>query len=355
MRYVDRHIGVLLDTLAPEVLENTLVVLTADHGEELFDHGGWKHGQTLYEEQIHVPLIVRWDRRLPAGRRLPGTVRLLDLMPTLVAAAGGEADPAWDGIDLLPALAGAAPLARRPAFAQHLAGGPLRAAAVLGREKLLLFNREAPFETVDELQAHFWEIDRGRLGRVELYDLARDPGEKRNLAFVQPGRAVRLAPVLHGQLDRVLPGLRVVASGLPEGVRLSGSIRFARPPAGLIPYFTGPGDRVELAGDVVRFELAGEPLAKGFLVEGDFGEVAAVEATLDGRPLPPGRILIGPGAPYRGGPVRFDALFAAALPFERSGRQAALYLWAHRFEQGARTGAGDPETEQRLRALGYIK
>jgi arylsulfatase A-like enzyme len=358
VRYVDRHIGALLDTLAPEVLENTLVVLTADHGEELFDHGGWKHGQTLYEEQIHVPLILRWDRRLPAGRRLSGTVRLLDLMPTLVGAAGGKSDPAWDGIDLLPALAGQAPLPRRPAFAQHLAGGPLRAAVVLGREKLILFNREAPFDTVDEQQAHFWRLDRERLERVELYDLAVDPGEKRNLASASPsaqtGRTSGLAPVLHGQLDRVLPGLRVVAR-LPAGARLGGSIRFARPPAGMIPYFAGPGDRIELAGDLVRFDLAGESLDKGFLVEGDFGEIAAVEATLDGRPLPPGRILIGTGSPYRGGPVRFDALFTAALPFERSGRQAALHLWAHKFETGARTGAGDPETEQRLRALGYIK
>ena len=61
------------------MLADTLVVLTADHGEELLDHGGWKHGQTLYEEQIHVPLIVRWDGRMPAGTRLRGTVRLLDL------------------------------------------------------------------------------------------------------------------------------------------------------------------------------------------------------------------------------------------------------------------------------------
>ena len=73
------------------MLENTLIVLTADHGEEFHDHGGWKHGFTLYEEQIHVPLLVRWDGRIPAGSRLRGTVRLLDLVPTLVARGGGKA------------------------------------------------------------------------------------------------------------------------------------------------------------------------------------------------------------------------------------------------------------------------
>jgi arylsulfatase len=82
VHYVDRAIGEVLASLRPEVLAHTLVALTADHGEELVDHGGWKHGQTLYEEQIHVPLIWRWDGHVPAGRRLAGTVRLLDVAPT---------------------------------------------------------------------------------------------------------------------------------------------------------------------------------------------------------------------------------------------------------------------------------
>jgi arylsulfatase A-like enzyme len=359
VRYVDRHIGALLATIPPEVLANTLVVLTADHGEELFDHGGWKHGQTLYEEQIHVPLIFRWDRRLPAGTRLAGTVRLLDLMPTLMhAAGGGAADPAWDGIDLLPALAGEAPLPKRPAFAQHLAGGPLRAAAVLGREKLIFFNREVPFETFDAQQAHLWEVDHGRMARVELYDLARDPRERQNLAPTQPERVGRMAPLIHAPLDRALPGLRVLTQGLPAGARLSGSMRFARPPAGTIAYFAGPADRVELSGTVVRFELAGEPLDKGFLVEGDFGQVEAAELALDGVPLPPNRILVGRGAPYGGGAVPFASLLADVWPVRSGVTTPALRVWAHRFAtltQGARTGGADPETEQRLRALGYIK
>ncbi|MBV8201887.1 MAG: sulfatase, partial [Acidobacteria bacterium] len=171
VHYVDRAIGQVLASLRPEVLANTLVVLTADHGEELMDHGGWKHGQTLYEEQIHVPLIWRWDGRIPAGRRLAGTVRLLDVAPTLAAAAGAPPDPGWEGIDLLPALTGAAPLAERPAFAEGLSGGPLRAAAVLGRLKLAVFNREEPFTPANELEAYLWRKDLGRLARVELYDL----------------------------------------------------------------------------------------------------------------------------------------------------------------------------------------
>ena len=141
IHYVDRRVGELLATLDPAVLADTLVVLTADHGEELHDHGGWKHGETLYQEQVHVPLIVRWDGHVRAGARLGGTVRLVDLAPTLLAAAGAGAPEGapWAGADLLPALAGEAPPPRLPAFAETDSCGPLRAAALLDGWKLILY------------------------------------------------------------------------------------------------------------------------------------------------------------------------------------------------------------------------
>ena len=320
VRYADRHIGALLSQIDPGVLENTLIVLTADHGEELHDHGGWKHGHTLYEDQIHVPLIARWDRRIPAGKRLPGTVRLLDLMPTLMAAAGGKPDPAWDGVDLLPALTGRGQLPRRAAFAEGLSSGPLRAAAVLDGRKLMLFNREEPSFPADGLQAHILEIDLGRLQRAELYDLKADAGERRNLVATDAEGAEQLAPVIHAQLAGELPGLLMLPEGLRTGSRLSGSITFERPPHGWRPYFLSPGDHVELTGTRLRFDLTGAPGGKGLRIEGGFGRVVAVEAALDGRPLPPAEVRRW----MRSGAVK---------------RQSAV----------------DPETEKRLRALGYIQ
>lgn len=328
VRHADRHIGALLSQIDPGILKNTLIVLTADHGEELHDHGGWKHGHTLYEDQIHVPLIVRWDGRIPAGKRLPGTVRLLDLMPTLMSAAttgkAGKPDPAWDGIDLLPALTGQGQLPRRAAFAEGLSSGPLRAAAVLDGRKLMLFNRQEPSFPADELQAHILETDLGRLQRAELYDLKADPGERRNLAATDTQGAERLAPVIHDQLARELPGLWMVFDEkreLPAGSRLSGSITFARPPHGWRPYFLGPEDHVELAGTRLRFDLTGAPGGKGLRIEGAFGRIAAVEAFLDGRPLPP----------------------------------ATVERWMRNSVVKRQQSAVDPETEKRLRNLGYIQ
>jgi arylsulfatase A-like enzyme len=270
VHYVDRAIGQLLGSLAPEVLAHTLVALTADHGEELLDHGGWKHGQALYDEQIHVPLIFRWDGHLGAGRRLGGTVRLLDLAPTLAAAAGAPPDPGWEGVDLLPALTGRAPLAERPAFAEGLSSGPLRAAAVLGRMKLMVFNRQEPFAPADELQAHLWHQDLARLSRVELYDLARDPLERHNLAadgaattVVPAGaRGVAGAAGAHGEGAGGMPGATGFAGAAATGFAghaptgFAGTAArtdsappaavFARGPRGLPATGAAPGGRERL-------------------------------------------------------------------------------------------------------------
>jgi arylsulfatase A-like enzyme len=359
VHYVDRYVGEILASLPPAVLSQTLVVLTADHGEELHDHGGWKHGQTLYDEQVHVPLLVRWDGHVPAGRRLAGTVRLLDLLPTLVHAAGGRPDPAWQGIDLLPSLAGARPLPEHPAFLHGLSGPPLRAGAVRGREKLILFDREAPFRPADPLQSYLWTKDVARLARVELYDLAHDPGEHTNLATERPERVAALAPIVHRQLDRELGGLKLATDGLPAGSRLGGTIVFAHAPQRVVPYFLGPpsaGDRVEMTGDRLRFELRTEPLAKGFRVEGDFGRVLELTAALDGQPLPAARWRVGPGRPYAGGPLAPADLLAPEWPGLLPRAGGGLDLWIH---DAAGAGAAarrahDPETERRLRALGYI-
>ncbi|HBL25617.1 MAG TPA: hypothetical protein DD490_02150 [Acidobacteria bacterium] len=355
IRYVDRHIGALLAAIDPEVLKNTLIVLTSDHGEELYDHGGWKHGQTLYDEQIHVPLIVRWDGHIRPGTRLAGTVRLLDLAPTLVAAAGGKADPAWAGVNLLPALTGTGELPRRPAFSEGLSGGPLRASAVLDGRKLVLFNREEPFVPGDGLQEHLWKVDLGRLRRAELYDLATDPGERSDLAATDAPGVNRLAPVIHGQVARELPGLWIFREG-GEGGRLAGSLTFERPPAGWRPYFTEPGDRIELSGTRLRFDLAGAAGGKGVRVEGDVGRILAVEAALDGRPLPAGGVRLGAGAAYTGGAVPPAALRAARWPVTGAETAAGLRLWS--FDgSGAveRRTSPNAETEQRLRNLGYIQ
>lgn len=362
IRHVDRAVEELLATLEPEVAANTLIVLTADHGEEFLDHGGWKHGQTLYQEQIHVPLIFRWDHRFPAGRRLSGSVQLLDLLPTLLAATGSEALPQWQGINLLPALEGTTALPRRAAFAQHLASGPLRAAVVVEGKKLMLFNREETFEPANALIEHLWRLDRDRMARQELYDLESDPGERSNLAMQRPELAAVLEAALAHPLDRALSGLRIMVSDLPAGSRLDARITFkGTSQLKWLPLFLASGDTVRWMGNSLELHWTGEgagsgPVEKGLWLPGFSGGVEDLEARWEGSGGEALQVLLGAGSAYRRGPIGASTLLIDHRPTRPRG--PALHLWVReggRDASSAPESAIDPEVEKSLRALGYIQ
>lgn len=187
---LDRHVGVILDTLERRGLTtNTLVVFTSDNGtthpspgDPTFGVGGvdgaffnstgplrGRKGSVL-EGGIRVPLIVRWPGRVPAGTESAVPGYFADHLPTLCAAAGIKPPPGLDGIDLLPSWTGNAPLTRtRPmiwVFPEY--GGQV--AVNTGRFKALrrdLHAKDGP-------------------GPWEVYDLDSDPGESRNLALQRP-------------------------------------------------------------------------------------------------------------------------------------------------------------------------
>ena len=177
--YLDEHLGVLFDDLKRRGLyDRTLVVLTADHGEEFREHGGWWHGTTLYDEQIHVPLIVK-----PAGAHALARVRdelatSLDIAPTIVAAAHAKPPAAMQG-HVLPLDGGAAP-ARESTFAEEDLEGNVLQAVRTRAWKLVTANPGNP---------------RG-LAPEELYDLPRDPGEQRNVVASAPVETDRMRAAL---------------------------------------------------------------------------------------------------------------------------------------------------------------
>ncbi|HSV08065.1 MAG TPA: sulfatase, partial [Candidatus Binatus sp.] len=106
LSFVDAEIGRLLDGLATRgLLDHTLVVVSADHGEEHWDHGSFFHGQSLYDELLHVPLLMRFPDRAYAGRVVREPVRALDIVPTIAEVLGLPAFPEFEGTSLLPLIA----------------------------------------------------------------------------------------------------------------------------------------------------------------------------------------------------------------------------------------------------------
>ncbi len=104
--FIDEKVGQILDELdALGLATTTLVIYTSDHGEMMGEHDMWGK-RTFYEGSARVPLIVRWPGHVPAGSRVSAPVELVDLFPTLCAAAGVQPPTGVDGHNLLPLLAG---------------------------------------------------------------------------------------------------------------------------------------------------------------------------------------------------------------------------------------------------------
>jgi arylsulfatase A-like enzyme len=114
---LDRWFGDFIDFLkAQGIYDQAMIIFHSDHGEEFYDHLGWGHGHTLFNELIRVPLVVKWPGNAYAHTRVMETVSLVDVMPTIFARY--RVDPpkaAIDGVDLLPIITGAP--RRDPVFA----------------------------------------------------------------------------------------------------------------------------------------------------------------------------------------------------------------------------------------------
>ena len=166
IRYLDEHLGQLFEWLqARGLYDEALIVFTSDHGEEFQEHGGWWHGQTLYQEQIAVPLIVKYPGGARAGAVVDELARSLDIAPTILDVAGVPVPEGMAGRSL---WSDSEPPTY--AFAEQDHEGNVLHALRSATHKLILANAGNP---------------RG-LPTGTLFDLAADPGEQNDLLTGQP-------------------------------------------------------------------------------------------------------------------------------------------------------------------------
>ncbi len=174
--------------------DDTLIILAADHGEEFMEHDGWWHGTTLYQEQIHIPLIVKLPGSAHKGTRVPWTVRQIDIAPTIAALAGAQAGAGWQGAPLLDeafeALVAPAPVEAVEGEDGEAAAAVAVAAPVDPRSHDRVVLAEENFEgnEITAVRQGDWKLIQANegnprgLGTAELYDLKFDPHEKKNVA-----------------------------------------------------------------------------------------------------------------------------------------------------------------------------
>jgi len=173
--YHDEYFGRFLAKLEELGLaQDTIFVITSDHGEEFQEHGSWGHGHSVYQELLGVPLLFRWPDVIPKGARVGPVVSTMDIAPTVLEATGVSVPKELEGRSLLGFMRGDWPLGPHVAFSDFL---DHRRVIRGGDWKLII---------------------RGNLSQV-MFDLADDPWERRELNGQENPIAQRYLRTLHGQ------------------------------------------------------------------------------------------------------------------------------------------------------------
>jgi len=177
IRYSDDGLKELVGALQRHgVWENTLFVLTSDHGEEFFEHGVIGHGFSLYQEVVHVPLVLRGPG-VPAGRVLEAPVQILDLAATVLSLAGPVTETFGDGRTFHRQVQGLQPPPEEDQFLESEFGQD----DTNQREFVFSGVRSGAWKLVLTEQNEFFPPSDPRYGHEALYHLETDPSERRNL------------------------------------------------------------------------------------------------------------------------------------------------------------------------------
>jgi len=199
--YMDAAIQTLftqLETL--NLLDDTIVLITSDHGETLYDHECWFDHHGTYDNVLHVPLIIRYPAKVPQGLRISGYSRHFDIVPTLLDLAEVETDVAFDGNSLVPMMTGEC--ASQPSELYITECTWQRKHGWRTREWKLICALEPDF--------HFKPP-------VELYNLVSDPEENCNLAEELPD----VVKFLKARMDAYIKQ-REQATGLKNPIKHQG-------------------------------------------------------------------------------------------------------------------------------------
>jgi uncharacterized sulfatase len=208
-----RHIYAYLNE--PEVRDNTLVIVTSDHGEGMNNHDFVGHSLVVYDDLVHVPLVMRYPRRYPAGKRISFPVSTRRIFHTALEAAGVQAEDGARaaGLSLARALEGEDP-EQEAIYAE--AYTPDTLIALMDNEDPEMLRRfrcrqmrRAAYQSAHKLIAVGGTPD-------ELFDTEQDPGERVNLIATQPELAARLA----ARLDDFVADMEARRPGNGEAAKL---------------------------------------------------------------------------------------------------------------------------------------
>jgi len=349
IRYVDREIGRLLEGLGRTGRAGRAwITVTSDHGEEFKEHGSVGHGRNLYEEVVHVPLVIAGPASRAAakgGRRIATPVSGIDLFPTMLDLAGVERrPPGLTGVSLAPAL---------------LADGD--GAPVMDAGKAIVIS-----ETV-RLNTYQKALRRGSRkliqfmgqNRCELYDLGVDPGEKADLAASHPEECRELLRELYDRVDLFSGAWNLTWSSDGSERRFQGQIQTTGTFRSIVPLFPDQGKYLFERGNTLSFTDAAQAGDSGFSFT-TVPDDASVTFYLmiDGEPSSHAVSLGAHRARPREMPFTLEGNPSSDLAFERPGyepgAEVGYFLWRTRPAAPGQAIRLDETIRERLESLGYV-
>ena len=195
--YMDACIQTIFTALENHgIYDETLVILNGDHGETLYDHECWFDHHGIYDTTLHVPLILRYPGKVPAGQRVSGYTQHKDLVPTILELAGIETKRSFDGNSVLPLISGTEISHESEIYITECTW--MRKHGWRTPEWKLIVALEPDFHFKPE---------------IELYNLVQDPDENNNLAESEP----EMVALLKGRMDAWI-AKREAATGLPNPI-----------------------------------------------------------------------------------------------------------------------------------------
>jgi arylsulfatase A-like enzyme len=344
--YGDREFGRFVRELkARGLYDRALIVFTADHGEEFQDHGQFTHGKSVFDELIHVPLVVKFPQGRHAGRRVARQVQLVDIAPTVLQAVDLPVPPppAMAGSPLQGVVDGDAP--EPPAVSEISHRGYVAHGMRTRKDKYV--RRFSPDD--DELYFDLLQDPRERVDR--------SAANRERVRLLRAGVEAAMIPNPFRTHLRVEGGgsyvLRLATGGWIEGVEAVG---------------LGPAEGYTIEGNGRKLELRlrprpGRPREVAFGIR-PMGAPVSLQGTRDGRPLRADEIWIAREAVH---PPAVPATLPELEPVDEDQqrlsinvlepppfRRAGVHVWLQMVAGRSVMRPFDKETCERLRALGYV-
>jgi len=230
IRYTDEAlIKPLINLLKDlQLYDNTMIILTSDHGEEFYEHKSWEHNHSLYNETIHVPLIIKFFQSENGGREIQKFSRLTDIMPTILDELGIKHSGNYIDGESVRSLLSEKGQREERIFLAELASNagesriPKKVAMNKGENKII-FNDAFNSEFLS-----YFKTPPPNFEKLEIYNLRLDPGELKNSADQNPSLVRDLLDFFktnYIEFLKILPKKTAISSEIQEQLRALGYIK----------------------------------------------------------------------------------------------------------------------------------